>query len=52
MSPFEFWCENVAGEIAGREIETMSDLITYKDIPPVLRMALNGILTGLYIKIK
>ena len=48
---FELWCRNVAEEIAGREIESMSELIAYEDMPCVLRMVLNSIVNGLYLRL-
>jgi len=52
LSVFELWCRNVAEEIAGREIESMSELIAYEDMPCVLRMVLNSILNGLYLRLR
>jgi len=50
LSNYELWCKNVAGEIAGKEIEVMLDLIAFDNIPVVLRMALNSILNGIYYR--
>ncbi|MBW1797031.1 MAG: adenosylcobinamide amidohydrolase, partial [Deltaproteobacteria bacterium] len=50
LSNYELWCKNVAGEIAGKEIEVILDLIAFDNIPVVLRMALNSILNGIYYR--
>jgi len=49
---FRLWCKNIAGEIAGKKVENMTDFIADKDMPRVPRMALNSILNGLYSQIK
>jgi hypothetical protein len=49
---FKLWCSDMAEEIAGKKIETTKDLIADKDMPRVLRMALNSLLNGLYVRIK
>lgn len=43
---YEAFCRSVAGEIAGREVTKIEDLIMDDKIPPVLRKALNTLLTG------
>jgi ABC-type Fe3+-hydroxamate transport system substrate-binding protein/adenosylcobinamide amidohydrolase len=50
LASFESLCNNVAEEIAGEKIENMIDFIADKDIPCVLRIALNGLLNGLYYR--
>jgi iron complex transport system substrate-binding protein len=50
LGSYELWCKNVAGEIAGKEIEVMLDLIAFDKIPAVVRMALNSILNGIYYR--
>jgi len=52
LTSFEFLCNDIAGEIAGKKIENMTDFIADKEMPRVSRMALNGILNGLYVRIK
>ncbi len=49
---FELWCSDMTEEIAGKKIGTTKDLIADKDMPRVLRMALNSLLNGLYVRIK
>ncbi len=41
-------CRRVAEEIAGKEIDEMEDLIDMDNIPPVIEMALNALLNGIY----
>jgi ABC-type Fe3+-hydroxamate transport system substrate-binding protein/adenosylcobinamide amidohydrolase len=50
LGSYELWCKNVAGEIAGKEIEIMLDLIEFDKIPVIVRMALNSILNGVYYR--
>jgi iron complex transport system substrate-binding protein len=50
LGSYELWCKNVAGEIAGKEIKVMLDLIAFDKIPAVERMALNSILNGIYYR--
>jgi iron complex transport system substrate-binding protein len=50
LGSYELWCKDVAGEIAGKEIEVMLDLIAFDKIPAVVRMALNSILNGIYYR--
>jgi ABC-type Fe3+-hydroxamate transport system substrate-binding protein/adenosylcobinamide amidohydrolase len=52
LSFFRLRCKDIAGEIADKKIENMTDFIADKDMPRVPRMALNSILNGLYFKIK
>ena len=52
LTSFEFLCNDIAGEIAGKKIEHMTDFIADKEMPRVPRMALNGLLNGLYYRIK
>jgi len=49
---FELWCSDMAEEIAWKKIGTTKDFIADKDMPRVLRMALNSLLNGLYVRIK
>ncbi len=49
---FELWCSDMAEEIAGEKIEQMINLIADKDMPRVLRMALNSLLNGLCFRMK
>ncbi len=50
LGGYELWCKNVAGEIAGRDIKVMLDLIEFDKIPVIVRMALNSILNGIYCR--
>ncbi|MFH1675016.1 MAG: adenosylcobinamide amidohydrolase [Pseudomonadota bacterium] len=50
IGAYELWCKEIAEEIAGRDIETMQNLVGHDDIPIVLRMALNALLNGVYLK--
>ena len=50
LASFESLCNNVTEEVAGGKIENMIDFIADKDIPRVLRIALNGLLNGLYYR--
>jgi ABC-type Fe3+-hydroxamate transport system substrate-binding protein/adenosylcobinamide amidohydrolase len=52
LSVYEHWCQNVAVDIAGKKIATMSEFVVRDDLPVVLKMALNAILNGTYHKIK
>jgi ABC-type Fe3+-hydroxamate transport system substrate-binding protein/adenosylcobinamide amidohydrolase len=52
LGPFELWCSDMAEEIAGVKIENMTDFIADKEMPRVLRMALNSLLNGLHVRIK
>jgi len=52
LGPFELWCTDIAEEIAGEKIENMADFIADKDMPRVLRTALNSLLNGLNLRIK
>ncbi|MDL1967941.1 MAG: adenosylcobinamide amidohydrolase [Deltaproteobacteria bacterium] len=49
---FELWCSDMAEEIAGKKIGTTKDFIADKDMPRVLRMALNSLLNGLCLRMK
>jgi len=46
----EKWCDVIADEIAGKQIETRLIFTEDRHMPPVLRMALNAILNGLYYR--
>ena len=50
LGTYELWCKNAAGEIAGKEIKVMLDLITFDKMPVIVRMALNSILNGIYYR--
>jgi hypothetical protein len=40
------WCKEIAENIAGKQIDKLDDLVQAKDIPVVLKSALNAILNG------
>lgn len=48
IKAYELWCKEIAEEIAGRDIETMRNLVGRDDIPVVLRTALNALLNGVF----
>lgn len=50
LGAYGAWCENMAEEIAGREIENMKNLINEEELPPVIYKALNALLNGIYYK--
>ena len=50
LAAYELWCEKIVEEIAGREIAGKIDLIAMDNLPVVLRMALNSILSGAYYR--
>jgi adenosylcobinamide amidohydrolase len=52
LSAYENWCQNVAADIAGKEIADMSAFVVQDDLPVVLKMALNAIFNGTYHKTK
>ena len=52
LSDYELWCRKVAEEIAGKEIEDMTDLIFPDHLPVVIKMSFNSILNGIYNKMK
>ncbi|MBN2254091.1 MAG: adenosylcobinamide amidohydrolase [Deltaproteobacteria bacterium] len=50
LASFESLCNKIAEEIAGKKIENMINFIAQDNMPCVLRMALNGLLNGLYCR--
>jgi len=52
LGPFRLWCREIAGEIAGEEIDEMMDLIALDNMPIVVKMSLNALLNGLYYSMK
>ena len=52
LRTYEDHCRAMAEEIGGKKGEAMLDLVARKDLPPVMKMALNALLNGLYQKIK
>ena len=49
---FEICCKKIAEGIAGKEIRNMNNLVAPDNIPVVMKMALNAILNGLFVKMK
>ena len=49
---FKEWCKMVAEEIAGQEISALKDRIGINTIPPVMKLALNGIINGVFHRMK
>ncbi len=47
LTPFRSWCVLVASRICGKRLKTIKDLVKNKKIPKVMRMAFNGLLTGI-----
>ena len=47
---FELLCKNMAEKIAGKGILELKEIVETRDIPVVLRMALNAILNGAYFR--
>jgi len=43
---FKQWCQTIARDIAGKDIEGIKELVTDKNIPIILKTALNAIFTG------
>ena len=52
LTSFEFLCNDIVEEIAGKKIENMTDFVADKEMPRVPRMALNSLLNGLCHRIK
>ncbi len=52
LSTYDRWCEDMAEEIAGGEIENMKNIIDDEGLPLVIYKALNGLMNGIYYKEK
>lgn len=46
LTLFNAWCTQVASHIAGKQVDRIQDYITDPDIPRVLKMALNTMISG------
>ena len=46
LGEYTLWCHAVAEDIAFREIEGTEEIINSEEIPVIIRMSLNAILTG------
>jgi hypothetical protein len=44
---FKVWALTVAGNIAGRPVERIEDILDCGDVPPILDIALNALATGI-----
>jgi ABC-type Fe3+-hydroxamate transport system substrate-binding protein/adenosylcobinamide amidohydrolase len=47
LGPFRQWCRGMAAEIAGRPVVLLLEPLGDADLPTVLRLAFNALLTGL-----
>ncbi len=45
------WCRNVASEICGKRVDMLGKLVPSDQIPLVLRVSLNAILHGAYLRV-
>jgi len=43
---FKQWCQTIARDIAGKDLDGIKDLVTDNNIPVILKTALNAIFTG------
>ena len=50
LKGFDAWCELIAQKIAGHEVDGLENLVNDKDIPTVIRKALNAVMTGARIR--
>ncbi|MFZ3048963.1 MAG: adenosylcobinamide amidohydrolase [Desulfatirhabdiaceae bacterium] len=47
LSLYQGWCRTIAGTISGKHIGDMPTFACTKDIPPVIRMAIDALLCGI-----
>lgn len=52
LSTYESLCMEVAGEIAGENVENTVDLVAPANIPTVLKKGINALLNGLFHRLK
>ncbi len=52
LTSFSLWGKNIAEQIAGREIPKMKDIVVTDTLPPVLKIAFNSLLNGVYYQEK
>jgi iron complex transport system substrate-binding protein len=50
LTAYDLYCKIIAEEIASRKIDHMEDLVEMKELPIVLKQALNALLNGIYYK--
>jgi len=48
LTSYKLWCDKVAEEIAGMKLVKQREIIKNENLPPVLRMALNAMVNGIY----
>jgi len=51
LTSYSLLCHEIAEEVAGQKIDNMIDLVACKDLPPVLKMCLNALLNGVYVRL-
>jgi hypothetical protein len=51
LTAYDLYCKIIAEEIAGKKIERMEDMIEMKQLPIVLKRALNALMNGIYYKL-
>jgi len=49
---FEAWCQQVARELAGKDVEKMQNFVSSDDVPEVVRMAFDALMNGLSVRMK
>ena len=53
LTQFEKWCISIAGDISGKEITELKDyMVKDSSTPIIIRMAMNALLNGIYMKEK
>ena len=50
LQPFDRWCTEIAGEIAGKAFHPLKNLMVNANLPPALKMAFNALLNGMLRK--
>jgi iron complex transport system substrate-binding protein len=48
LTSFREWGQHIAEQIAGRKIHKMKDIVVTDTLPPVLKIAFNSLLNGIY----
>ncbi len=48
LTSFREWGQHIAEQIAGRKIHKMKDIVVKDTLPPVLKIAFNSLLNGIY----
>ena len=52
ITAYEQYCRDISEEIAGKWIDSMTDLVEKKNLPDVLELSLNAILNGVFYRLK